>query len=134
LACSYNLTALNIASNNLQENTEKIVSLTQTLQSCRGLQKLNLGDNNFTSEADSALQGLFAVLAKLPRLSKLDLSYSLTDYLQTAKHIEVLFKLIQTTTSLTTLKLEQGISCELQQQIQQQLTNKPSLRLKLRYA
>ena len=134
LACSYNLTALNMASNDLQENPESIVSLTQTLQHCLSLQKLNLGDNNFTAVTDYAdtLRGLFARLAALPSLVKLDLSDSLTDYLQTAENIDVLFNFIQTTTSLTTLTLERGISCELEQQIKNTLTNKPYLKIKLR--
>jgi len=132
LACSYNLTALNMASNNLQQNSESIISLTQALQNCSSLQKLNLGDNNFTAATTGALQELFAGLAALPRLIKLDLSDSLADYLQTAENIDVLFNFIQTTTSLTTLTLEQGISCELEQQIKETLTNKPYLKLKLR--
>lgn len=132
LACSYNLTTLNIASNDLQENPESIVSLTQTLQNCLSLQKLNLGDNNFTDAAAGALPILFAGLAELPKLTKLDLSDSLVDYLQTAENINLFFNFIQTTTSLTTLTLERGISYELEQQINQTLTNKPSLRLKLR--
>jgi len=132
LACSYNLTTLNMASNDLQENPEIIVSLTQTLQNCICLQKLNLGDNNFTTVETDALRGFFASLAVLPSLVKLDLSDSLADYLQTAENIDVLFNFIQTTTSLTTLTLERGISCELEQQIKETLTNKPYLKLKLR--
>lgn len=131
LACSYNLTVLNIASNDLQDSAI-IISLAQILRHCANLQKLNLGDNNFTNATAVAVQELFAELAQLPKLSKLDLSDSLTGYLQSPEHMGMLFKLIQTTTSLTTLTLEYGIPCELEQQIKQALIDKPSLKLKLR--
>lgn len=120
LTCSYNLTLLNIAANDLQDS-EIIISLAQILWHCSNLQKLNLGYNNFTVATVVELQGFFAELIELPKLSELDLGDSLTDYLQSSEHIGMLFKFIQTTSSLTNLTLERVIPCELEQNLSRHL-------------
>lgn len=133
LAASYNLRSLNISSNELQLlSTNRIISLSATLKKCYQLENLNLSDQNFSVTDTHKLQILFTVLSELPNLRKLDISYTLSDCLVRAENMDVISQFIQSTTSLTTLKLEENISCESEQQLKEILNNKRSIRLKLK--
>ncbi len=71
LAASYNLKILNISSNALETlSTERIITLCQALKNCNHLEKLDVGDQNFSVTDVDKLQILFTALSELPNLKK----------------------------------------------------------------
>lgn len=133
LAASYNLKILNISSNALETlSTERIITLCQALKNCNHLEKLDVGDQNFSVTDVDKLQILFTALSELPNLKKLDITYTLSGCLDKEECINVLSRFIQTTTSLKTLKLERNISVDTATQLKEIFQNKPWVKLKLR--
>jgi hypothetical protein len=130
LAASSNLKVLNISYNDLQIlDLELFSKLAQVLKNCCNLEKLNLGDQDLAIDLNTKLPLLFNTLAKMPNLTKLNVSCGWTGYLGTDS--KTLSNLLQISTSLKRLKLDYGYLDEEQQtKINQLLSAKPSIKLK----
>ena len=132
LVASSNLKGLNISYNDLQKlNVTQFFKLSQVLKNCCNLEELNLGDQDLAADLNTILPLLFNTLAKMPNLTKLNVSCGWTGYLGTESNSTTLSNLIQMTTSLKSLKLDYGYLDEVAAiKINQILSTKPSIKLK----